>query len=55
MHEMFSDLFVFFCLWLLLIVGYGVAVQALLFPLRSFDGFTALEVVTRYVILEKVN
>ena len=47
MRRMFNDLLIFVLLWVLLIVGYGVAVETLLFPVREFDSYSVIDVVYR--------
>ena len=49
--RMFLDLFVFACLLLLLMLGYGIAVQALIFPERAFDGYSVLNIIYKYADL----
>ena len=45
---MLKDLFAFFCLLFMLLLGFGIALQALLWPYRSFDKYTVLNVAYRY-------
>ncbi len=44
---MLLDLVVFLCLLGVLMLGYGIAIEALLFPYREFDKYTVLNVIYR--------
>ena len=44
---MLKDLFVFFCLLFVLMAGYGIAVEALLYPYRNFDLYSFVDVFYR--------
>jgi hypothetical protein len=45
LRRMLMDLFVFFCLLVLVMLGYGIAIQAMLYPYRDFDQYTVLNVI----------
>lgn len=45
MRRMLLDVFVFFCLLVLMMLAYGIAIEALVFPFRAFDTYTVLNVV----------
>lgn len=49
--RMMLDLFVFFCLLLVVMFGYGIALEALLFPAREFDQYSVLNVVFKCVLV----